>query len=405
MYNNDSGEVNARAHARPSGARGQPGVWRFDGWRFDGWRFDGWRRAVAGGALSGLCALCGLCLLLAACQAPLRRNGDRFLLPHALADYDDSVFVWSDAGKAAPRIVDVQELADRLLPYDVVFFGEFHDHAGVHLAELRLLRALVARDPRWILSLEQFERDVQDVLDDYLAGNIGEVALQSRGRAWDNYASAYRPLLLFAASHHLPVIAAEAPQWAVDCVGAAGPDVLERFTPLERSTVAAELHVMPGAYRDKFMAFQQGSAAHGGGGTTPEALARADRSFAAQALRDDTMAESIAAALARYPDRKLLHVTGSFHVAGFLGTVERLRLRAPRLKIAVIEPVEAQDPRAPAVTADDLAAASADLIVYPDPEEFVEGEDMSAWIAKMAAKRKAHTCRYLPDVTSPTAGP
>jgi uncharacterized iron-regulated protein len=255
------------------------------------------------------------------------------------------------------------------------------------------------------LSLEQFERDVQGVVDDYLAGKTGEVTLIDKGRAWDNYASAYRPLLLFAKLHDLPVVAAEAPEWTVDCVGEAGPEILDKFTPLERSWVAAQLHVTPGPYRDKFMAFQKGSAAHGGGASTPEALARAERSFAAQVLRDDTMAESIETALARHPGRKLLHITGSFHSADFLGTVERLKLRDPGLKIAVIEPVAAEDSQTPALPADEAAQGTAALLVYPAPEAFVEGEDMSAWIAKMLAKRKAHSCKYLPSVTSSTSQP
>lgn len=356
------------------------------------------------------CAAALGCLLafgavLMGCQAPLRRDGEDYRGVAPLADDYAGVFVWTDAGRAAPRRIDVDALADRLLRYDVVFFGEFHDHPGVHLGEMRLLSALYARDPNWILSLEQFERDVQGVVDDYLAGKIGEVTLIDKGRAWDNYASAYRPLLLFAKLHDLPVVAAEAPEWAVDCVGDAGPGILDKFTPQERSWVAAELHVTPGPYRDKFMAFQKGSAAHGGGASTPEALAKAERSFAAQVLRDDTMAESIAAALARYPGKKLLHITGSFHSADFLGTVERLQLRDPALKIAVIEPVEAEDSQAPGLPAEEVGQGTAALLVYPAPEAFVQGEDMSAWIAKMLAKRKAHSCKYLPSVTSSTSQP
>jgi len=350
-------------------------------------------------------ALSALCLGLSACRMPLRHDADGYRVDHPLTDYDDSVFVWTDAGRAAPRVIDVSALADRLVGYDVVFFGEFHDHAGVHLAELRLLRALFARDPRWILSLEQFERDVQGTVDAYLAGKVGEIALIDQGRAWENYAGAYRPLLTFAKLHHLPVVAAEAPEWAVDCVGDGGLPILEKFTPLERSEVAAQLHVTPGPYRDKFMAFQSGSAAHGGGAATPEALAKAERSFDAQILRDDTMAESIANALAQHPGDKVLHVTGSFHAADFLGTVERLKLRDPGLKIAVIEPVQIEDGEAPVLPADESGQGTAALLLYPSPEPFVEGEDMSAWIAKMVAKRKAHTCKYMASVTSSASRP
>ena len=323
-------------------------------------------------------------------------NG-QYVLNRPLADFDDSVFVWTDGGRARPRVVDLGQLARTLTPYDVVFYGEIHDHAGMHLEELRLLRALYEHDPRLVLSLEQFERDVQGVLDDYLADRIGETTLTAKARAWNNYAAAYRPLLVFAKAHHLPVIAAEAPDWTIACIGRRGAQILGEFTPQERSWIAAELHAGPGPYRDRYMEFFKGSASHGGGtAATPEAAQTAQHSFEAQAARDDTMAESIERAVRDYPGRKILHITGSFHAAGFLGTVERLRLRAPALELAVIEPVEVENPNAPAFAADRLGEASALQLVYPTPENFVDGEDMSAWLAKMAQKHAADACKYVP---------
>ena len=63
-----------------------------------------------------------------------------------------------------------------------------------------------------VLSMEQFSRADQPVLDAYLAGRIGESALIRDGHAWPNYQSDYRPLVEFAKAQHLPVIAANAPK-------------------------------------------------------------------------------------------------------------------------------------------------------------------------------------------------
>jgi uncharacterized iron-regulated protein len=279
----------------------------------------------------------------------------------------------------------------------VVFFGESHRHPGIHLQQQRLLRALHQRHPGWIVSLEQFERDVQPVVDAYLAGKIGENALVENGRAWDNYRTSYRPLLQFAKDQQLPVVAAEAPVWAVVCVGQWGPEILEQFTPEERSWVARDLHLGEGAYRDKYMKFQAGAATHGGGAApTPQARLRAERSFAGQVARDDTMAEAIDTALRRHPGRKVLHLDGNFHSAGFLGTVERLKLRNPALKIAVIDPVEVADPKSPGFARAALAEGTALQLVYPNPPSFAEGEDQSAWVRKIMAKRQSNPCKYSP---------
>jgi len=333
----------------------------------------------------------------------LEQHG-RYVLNRGFEDLYDSVFVLTNAGKGAPRVVTVSKLADALVSYDVVFFAEIHGHPGIHLQELKLLRALHERDPKWILSFEQFERDVQGVVNDYVAGRIGERTLIDQGRAWDNYRTSYRPLLTYAREHQLPVIAAEAPVWAIVCIGQYGPDILEQFKPAERAWVARELHVTSDAYREKYLQFQSGSATHGGGGAaTPEAQLKSERSFAAQVARDDTMAESIVLARQQYPGRKLLHITGNFHAEGFLGTVTRLRLRDPTLKIAVIDPVEVDDPHAPGSEADSLTEATALQLVYPLPAEFVAGEDQSDFIRSISAKRKASPCRYVPPLEEAAA--
>ena len=347
-------------------------------------------------------------LLALACAAPAAQDSialsvteKEFVLGRPFADFYDTAFVLTDGGKTSPRPVDIESLAGNLAAYDVIFFGEKHRHPGIHLQQQRLLRALHARFAGIVLSLEQFERDVQPVLDDYLTGRIGENNLIEKGRAWDNYRTSYRPLVQFARDNGLPVVAAEAPAWTVTCVGQYGPGILQEFTPEERAYVARDLHVTDGAYRDKYSSFLDGSSTHGGGEETPESRRRAENSYAAQVLRDDTMAESIALALQKFPGKKIFHLNGSFHSDGFLGTVERLRLRKPELKIAVISPIEVDDPRAPAFPKSAVAEATVLQLVYPDPVSFVEGEDQSDWVRSMMAKRASSRCKY--SLSAPSA--
>ena len=92
----------------------------------------------------------------------------------------------------------------------------------------------------------------------------------------------------------------------------------------------------------------------------------------------------------------MLHLTGDFHAEGFLGTVTRLRLRDPTLKIAVIDPVEVADRHAPAFATSRLGDGTALQLLYPSPEEFAEGEDQSEFIRSIMAKRKGNSCKYSP---------
>jgi uncharacterized iron-regulated protein len=314
---------------------------------------------------------------LLACAAPLRDEHTSAPVL-ALPDLTSYALMRTDGG--TPVAVTIDEAADALEDYDVVFFGELHDHAGNHLAEMDLFRALHARAPQLALSMEQFERDVQPVVDDYLASRIGEDALRGRGRAWGNYAEAYRPLVEYAKEHKVPVIAAEVPTSIVRCVGQEGPAYLSRLGVDRRGWAAAELHVEDGPYKDKFLRFLAESGSHGPDATTDKAAAEAEanRGFAAQTTRDDTMAESIFLYLQKNPGHKVVHVTGAFHVEGFLGTVERLKLRGPNLKLAVIVPVETDDAVNPALAPDAAKRGNFAFLIRSLPKEYASDAEQKA---------------------------
>jgi uncharacterized iron-regulated protein len=278
-------------------------------------------------------------------------------------------------------LVTMDQAADALKDYDVVFVGEFHDHIASHLAEMALLRAIHDRNPRLALSMEQFERDRQEKVDLYLAGKIGEETLTD-GLGWSNYAEAYRPLVEYAKDNHLPVIAANAPQDIVRCVAKEGTDFLAKLSPAKRSLIAMQIHTENGPYKQKFLRFAGDDAAHGGAGKTngkadEKVSQRLENNFAAQAARDDTMAESIVTFLQANAGYRVLHVTGAFHVEERLGTVERLKLRAPQLKVALIMPVQlARDPGT--MKAEDAKGADLAILLRREPEPYVTGAERKA---------------------------
>jgi uncharacterized iron-regulated protein len=317
---------------------------------------------------------------LLACTTPAHRDAMAVASP-ALNDLTSFALMRIDQNGRSSSVLSVDQLADTLKDSDVVFFGEWHDHPGNHLAEMALFRALHQRSPQLVLSLEMFERDVQPVVDDYMASRIGEEALQRRGRAWSNYAESYRPLIEYAKENGLAVIAAEVPTRVVRCVGQEGPEFLSHLRADQRNWAAAELHLDGGAYRDKFFRFLAEDNGHGEGAPTdmtgaptPAAL----RSFAAQVTRDDTMAESIFLYLQKHPGQKVMHITGAFHVEGFLGTVERLKLRAPGMKIAVVAPAEADDPKHPEIAARDMGNGNYAVLLRSLPKSYVNDAEMKA---------------------------
>lgn len=67
-----------------------------------------------------------------------------------------------------------------------------------------------------------FERDVQEVMDEYLTGCIRQQDMLQDSRPWPNYLSDYAPLVELAKANSIPVIAANAPRRYVGMVGRGG---------------------------------------------------------------------------------------------------------------------------------------------------------------------------------------
>lgn len=232
--------------------------------------------------------------------------------------------------KVVGDIKDATELARKLAGFDVVFVGELHGNPAAHRVQLEMLRVLAAERRPLALATEQFERDVQAVLDQYLAGKIDEAAFLKDSRPWPNYAD-YRPLVELCRERKLPVLAANIPRRLASRVHREGPQVIEEFSDEDKRWTARKLNAGPGAYRDKFMKVMGASDGHN---------ERLENMYAAQCIKDDTMAESVADWLKANKGGRVMHINGNFHSAAGLGAVERLKVLMPELKIAIVTCVD-----------------------------------------------------------------
>jgi len=261
---------------------------------------------------------------------------------------------------AKGNAVTLQNIVDSLERADVLFVGETHDNPVAHTLEAELLRraeeAYGPASPKRravALSLEMFERDVQTVLDEYLAGLITERHFLLSSRPWKNYETDYRPLVEYARAHHLPVIAANAPARYVSRVSSQGPDSLKALPPLAVKSWLPPLPFPPASegYAAKFNRFMQGDAstAPASTQTTQAAPAQAPNPHAqatnphggahlleAQTLRDASMAYSIAEYLKRGRDPLVVQVNGTFHSEERMGAPEQLARYRPKARSVVV---------------------------------------------------------------------
>jgi len=225
--------------------------------------------------------------------------------------------------------IALSKLPIELQQADVILIGEWHTHAGVHRFQTDMLKQLTSYDRSLALSMEQFTRDKQPVVDAYLRGEIGEQYLMKQANAWPNYESDYRPLVEFAKQKNLPVIAANAPKSIVRCIGRQGLDYINKLDDDQRMFIAQAINTGSSPYKEKFMA----SMHHG----KPE---QTEKQFAAQVTWDETMAESIVSYLDDNPGAQIVHVAGKFHTEQGLGTAASILSRNPSLKVVVISPTD-----------------------------------------------------------------
>lgn len=278
----------------------------------------------------------------------LSRNPLRFILPllftGPLAAQVPEARAW-DAGASA--WTDVGTMADALARHDVVFVGEQHDDPATHRFEAMLLDSIGARAGEVIVSLEMFERDVQPLLDEHVAGRVAEPEFLAGSRPWGNYASDYRPLVQTAAARRWPVLASNVPRPLASAVARGGWAALDTVPDAHRRWWAARRECAPeGEYFRRFAQVMGGHGGHGAPADTADARAMVERFYQAQCIKDETMAESIVRARQAWPGWTVVHFNGAFHSDHRLGTVERLARRLPDARIAVVAVVPVPDPAA-----------------------------------------------------------
>jgi len=308
-------------------------------------------------------------------------------------------------GAGEPSSLD--ELVAEMLRRQVVFIGEGHDDPTGHMLEAELLRrayegvgpASGSTGARPVaLSLEFFERDVQPIVDEYLAGLISESSFRSDSRPWPRYGTDYRPLIEFAKTHDIPVIAANAPRRYTNRVTREGRESLLDLSDAARETLAPLPYPQPSpTYRDQWIRTiaevmeMEGTKCgvplpEPEEGETPVHAAAPPGShdnmgnqLHSQVLWDATMAFWIADHLLRSPDALVLHMVGSFHVERGTGIPEQLETYRPGTSrlIIVLRPVDEIDSFEPVPD-----STWGDFVIQTDGSRTLEAIECRAWLAE-----------------------
>jgi len=222
----------------------------------------------------------------------------------------------------AVMISDLKTFAgvmERVAGKKIVYVGENHNQFSHHVMELETIRDLHRRGKKIAIGMEMFQRPFQKPLDDYIAGRIDERELLKKTqyfKRWGFDYNLYRPILEFARSERIPVVALNMRQEIVDKVFQGGLDSLSEE---EKALIPSQIDFSDDAYRERL-----------------EKVFREHQDFGAenfnffyqaQILWDETMSESIDEFLKAHPIDHMVVLAGNGHLAYGSGIPKRTARR------------------------------------------------------------------------------
>ncbi|MCF8031670.1 MAG: ChaN family lipoprotein [Desulfarculaceae bacterium] len=256
-----------------------------------------------------------------------------------------------------PKPLSEQQLAKRLEGAQVVLVGERHDHPGHHRLQVEMLKRLEAEGPV-VVGVEWLEQTAQPACDRLSAGKITVDEFRKEvdwDQAWSQPWKMFAPLFTRVRAQGHTLVALNAPLKIVRQVAKNG---LGSLSPEQRAAIAPSLNLDDPDYRAKVA---RQFAFHGV--KNPQAQ---ENFFAAQVVRDETMAHNLAQRLHPWPDggKRALVLAGNGHLAAGLGLPPRISRRLPGVKLVGVMPLS---PRAARFMVSAPGAPPADLLAVSTP--------------------------------------
>jgi len=217
------------------------------------------------------------------------------------------------------KVKSLPEVIDHVASKKIIYVGETHNRFSHHVVQLEIIKNLHRKGKKVAIGMEMFQRPVQKVLDDYVAGKVDERDFLKKSeyfRRWGFDFNLYRPILQFARAEHIPVVALNIPKEIVDKVARSG---LESLTGDEKKDVPAGMDFSDAAYRERLAKVFQ------------EHESLRDRPFdffyQAQILWDEAMSESMDTFLRKQPEYQMVVLAGNGHLAHGSGIPQRTMRR------------------------------------------------------------------------------
>jgi aminopeptidase N len=205
------------------------------------------------------------------------------------------------------EILNIPDVVGKAAGKRIIYVGEMHDRFEDHRAEYNIIRALHRKNSRMAIGMEMFQKPFQKVLDDYIAGKIGEREFLKKSEYFDRWAydyTLYREILLYAREYKIPVLALNIRGEIVSKVAKSG---LLSLSKEELKDVPEDMDLSNSAYRERLKKF------YGMHENSPKM--NFDFFYEAQVLWDESMAHTLNDFMQKHPGVQVVVLAGGGHLA------------------------------------------------------------------------------------------
>lgn len=236
--------------------------------------------------------------------------------------------IYNKKGKA----IKYKQFFKKIKKAEVLLFGELHNNALIHWLQLEVAKDLYnAKGNQLYLGAEMIESKDQNLLDAYLNDRMTTAAFEKEVDLWSNYATDYKPLVLFAKTNRIPFIASNIPRPFASLVFKQGIEQLAALSAQEKQYIAP-LPITIDLTLSSYVKMMDMMGDHSEEGENfPKA----------QAVKDATMGYFITQNLKE--DTYFCHFNGSFHSDNYEGIYWYIQHYRPNTIIKTITTVEQKD--------------------------------------------------------------
>jgi len=256
--------------------------------------------------------------------------------------YEDTPAVDISSIKMLPEVID------RVGDKKIVYVGEAHNMFAHHFVQLDVIRGIYRKNKKLAIGMEMFQRPFQQVLDSFIAGEMDEADFLKKSeyfKRWGFDYNLYKPVLDFAKSEKIPVVALNLKREIIEKVSREG---LDSLGPEERNDIPPQMDFSDNTYRERLKnIFKQHKGAE---------EKNFDYFYQAQLLWDETMSLSIDEFLGKNPGYQMVVLAGNGHLEYGSGIPLRT-FRRNGSSYAIILPDS------------EVAMGIADYVIFPRPVE------------------------------------